>query len=191
MGLEGGLCERPIEPVDCGGQLAARGAGRLVPSTANVALTPTRGISATMCTRALRAYLRRDNRLRTDVPQATVPSQGGFTHPCTAGNAGHAAPSKAARYFWWRRRRWPARGVRGCGPGAFASSTYGRRVRRTCHRPVHAGPTAGPVGRRRHAKAANAPSFDSTGLKECNIPLRGLKECNTARLDDRTGQDRV
>ena len=34
-----------------------------------------------------------------------------------------------------------------------------------------------------YGKAANAPVVDSTGLKECNIPLRRLKECNMdARL---------
>ena len=72
------------------------------------------------------AHLLEDNRLRNAILQATVPSQRASLTACDAGNAGHAAPSEAARYFWWRRRRWFARGVRGCGPGALASVAYGR-----------------------------------------------------------------
>ena len=72
------------------------------------------------------AHLLEDNRLCNAILQAMVPSQRASLTACDAGNAGHAAPSEAARYFWWRRRRWFARGVCGCGLGALASSTYGR-----------------------------------------------------------------
>ena len=76
-------------------------------------------------------------------------------------------------------RRALARGVRGCAPGALASVAYGRRARRTCHRPVRAGPTAGPLGRRSTAKQ-QTPRRLTPKAKECNIPLRRLKECNMA-----------
>ena len=57
--------------------------------------------------------------------QATVPSGTGTLTACDAGNAGHAAPSEAARYFWWRRRRWFARAVRGVRRARWRVSPMG------------------------------------------------------------------
>ncbi len=138
-GLGEQLPERLTEAVECGGQLAARGAGRLVPATANVALAPTRGISASMCTRALSTTPRRDNHLELLFVQATV--LGGRRAFCMpdGGSPRNAAPSEAARNIGGGkhvglrvlcagarldRRRAPARGrkdggnvIARCAPG--------------------------------------------------------------------------
>ena len=126
-------------------------------------IVPTRSFPATVCTSVNDARLLPDKRLRTGEAQAFVLGRPRGHCGDSRCSPRHAAPSEAARYFWWRRRRWFARGVRGCAPGALASPPYERRVRRTYHRPVRAGPTAGPVGRRSTAKQQTPRSFDSKG----------------------------